>query len=57
MLIRSAEDVRTAKREGKFGIFYNHQGPSALGTDLDRVWYYKQLGVGAIQMAYNTRTP
>jgi len=57
MLIRSAEDVRTAKREDKFGIFYNFQGPSSLGIELDRVWYYKQLGVGVIQMAYNTRNP
>jgi membrane dipeptidase len=57
VLIRSAEDIRKAKRDGKLGIYYHFQGPSPLGQDLDRVWYYKQSGVGVIQLAYNTRNP
>lgn len=57
MLCRSAEDIRLAKKQRKLGIFYHFQGPSALDIDLDRVWYYKQIGVGVMQLAYNTRNP
>ena len=53
----SSEDLRTAKREGKFGIFYHFQGPTPLGWDMDRVWYHKEFGLGVLQMAYNTRNP
>ena len=57
MQVRTTEDLRTAKREGKLGIFYHFQGPTPLGWDMDRVWYYKELGLGVLQMAYNTRNP
>ena len=57
MQIRTTEDLRTAKREGKFGIFFHFQGPTPLGWDMDKVWYYKGLGLGVLQMAYNTRNP
>lgn len=57
MLCRTVDDIRKAKRLGKLGIFYHFQGPSALDIDLDRVWYYKQMGVGVMQLAYNTRNP
>ena len=57
MLCRTGDDVRTAKRAGKLGIFYHFQGPSSLGIDLDLVWFYKQVGVGLMQIAYNTRNP
>ncbi len=57
MLIRNTEDFRTAKREAKLGIFFHFQGPTPLGWDLDRVWLYKGLGLGVLQMAYNTRNP
>ena len=57
MLVRSVDDILTCKRAGKLGIFYHFQGPSPLAYDLDRVWYYKQAGVGVMQFAYNTRNP
>ena len=57
MLVRTTEDFRTAKREGKLGIFFHFQGPSPLQYDLDRLWFYKGLGVGLMQIAYNTRNP
>ena len=57
MQIRTTEDLRTAKREGKFGIFFHFQGPTPLGWDIEKVWYYKGLGLGVLQMAYNTRNP
>jgi membrane dipeptidase len=55
MLVRTTEDIRTAKRDGKLGIMFHFQGPSSLGSDIERVWYYKGLGLGVLQMAYNTR--
>jgi len=57
MLCRTSDDIRLAKKLGKLGIFYHFQGPSALDINLDRVWYYKQMGVGVMQFAYNTRNP
>lgn len=57
MVCRTDDDVRTAKREGKLGIFYRLQGPSPIGLDLDLVWFYKQAGVDLMQIAYNTRNP
>jgi membrane dipeptidase len=57
VLCRSAHDIRQAKKDGKLGIFYHFQGPSPLDISLDRVWYYKQMGVGVMQFAYNTRNP
>ena len=57
MLCRTGNDIRTAKREGKLGMFYHFQGPSPLGIDLDLIWFYKQAGVGVMQVAYNTRNP
>ncbi len=57
MQVRSTEDLRTAKREGKLGVFYHFQGPTPLGWDMERVWFYKELGLGILQMAYNTRNP
>ena len=38
MLIRTTEDFRTAKREGKLGIFFYFQGPTSLGWYLARLW-------------------
>lgn len=57
MLVRTAEDLRTAHREGKLGIWGHFQGPDPLGLDPDKVWFYKALGVGVIQIGYNTRNP
>ncbi|RXP60914.1 hypothetical protein EC396_04470 [Lutibacter sp. HS1-25] len=57
MLCRTANDIMTAKKEGKLGMFLHFQGPSAIGLDLDLVWFYKQVGVGVMQIAYNTRNP
>ena len=57
MLVRTADDLRTAYRDGKLGVFFHFQGPAPLGYGLDSVWYYKALGVGLLQMAYNTRNP
>lgn len=55
MLIRSAADVRAAKAAGKTGIILHFQGTEPLEDDLDLIDAYKALGVGVIQLAYNTK--
>lgn len=57
VLIRNTDDILKAKKENKLGIFYHCQSPIPLREDLDRVWYYKALGVGMAQLAYNARSP
>lgn len=54
-LIRSAQDIRDAKAKGQLGILYHFQGTEPLEDSLDLVDTYKALGVGVIQLAYNTR--
>jgi membrane dipeptidase len=55
MLVRSADDIEAAKRDGRFGIIYHFQGTAPIEDDLDLVPLYKQLGVGIIQLAYNVK--
>jgi membrane dipeptidase len=57
MLVRSSDDVKRAKKEGKLGVFFHFQSSIPLEKKVDRLWYYKALGVGLIQFAYNTRSP
>ena len=46
-----------AKSVSSINLFYHFQGPSVLGIDLDLIWFYKPVGVGMMQLAYNTRNP
>ena len=57
ILIRSTDDILRAKKENKLGLFYHCQSPVPFQENLDRVWYYKALGVGMVQLAYNSRSP
>jgi len=57
VLIRNTGDIHKAKNENKLGIFYHCQSAIPLRENLDRVWYYKALGVGMMQLAYNARSP
>lgn len=52
-MVYSSEDILKAKAEGKMGIFYHFQGCEGMGEDIKRVWHYKQLGVGMMQLVYN----
>lgn len=54
-LIRTARDIEEAKAKGELGIIYAFQGTEPLEDSLDLVDTYKALGVGTIQLAYNTR--
>ncbi|MEA1977466.1 MAG: membrane dipeptidase [Chloroflexota bacterium] len=57
VLIRDTDDILKAKKENKLGLFYHCQSPIPFRENLDRVWYYKALGVGMVQLAYNARSP
>ncbi len=48
-------DIRLAKEQGKTGIVLGFQNLSAFEDQLGYVQLFKDLGVGIVQMAYNTQ--
>jgi membrane dipeptidase len=50
----STDDIRRAKREGKVGIVLGWQNSSGFGDHLPFVEVFKDLGVGVVQLTYNT---
>ena len=55
VLVKTTQDIVTAKKEGKLGIIFHFQGTGAIEEDLNLVTFYKALGVGVIQLAYNVK--
>lgn len=55
LLIRSADDVLKAKKEGKLGIILHFQGTEPIEKNLNFVNAFKAMGVGIIQLTYNER--
>ncbi|HEV2550666.1 MAG TPA: dipeptidase [Stellaceae bacterium] len=53
--VRSAADITHAKRAGKTGIILGFQNVSAFEDRIGYVQLFKELGVGIVQMAYNTQ--
>jgi membrane dipeptidase len=53
--VRSAEDIRGAKRDGRTGLVYGLQDGVSFEDDLDRLSALRQLGVLVIQPTYNRR--
>ncbi|GHJ44047.1 peptidase M19 [Catellatospora sp. TT07R-123] len=51
--VRTAADIRTARRDGKVGVVYGFQNAVAVGDDLDRVAEFARRGVRVIQLTYN----
>jgi len=49
-------DIRRAKREGKVGIVLGWQNATGFGDHLPFVRVYKELGLGVVQLTYNTAT-
>lgn len=45
-IIRTTRDIDTAIAENKLGIFFTHQGTAIFDGDLDRVGFWRQLGMG-----------
>jgi len=53
--VRSTGDILRAKAEGKTGILYGFQNAHAFEDQIGYVEIFKQLGVGIVQMCYNTQ--
>lgn len=53
--VKSVADIRAAKVEGKTGIILGWQNTSPLEDRLDYVEIFKDLGVGIMQLTYNTQ--
>ena len=51
----STKDIQRAKAESKTGIILGFQNVSAFEDRIDYVNLFKELGVGIVQMAYNTQ--
>jgi membrane dipeptidase len=55
LLVTRASHVEVAKRSGRLGIYFHIQGTDPIEDNLDLVDLYKRLGVGIIQITYNTK--
>lgn len=53
--VYTAEDIRRAKREDKTGIYLGWQNSYGIEDRLDYLRLFKDLGVGCMQLTYNTR--
>ena len=53
--VRSTADIRRAKEEGKTGIMMGFQNAHAYEDQIGYVQTFKDLGVGVVQMCYNTQ--
>jgi membrane dipeptidase len=55
MKVYSTSDIRKAKELGKTGLLYGFQNAHAFEDQLGYVQVFKDLGVGIVQMCYNTQ--
>jgi membrane dipeptidase len=53
--VYTTDDIRRAKSEGKTGIILGWQNISGIEDQIGYLSLFKELGVGIIQMAYNTQ--
>ena len=54
ILVRTAEDIPRAKREGKVGVILSFQNAHACEDHLGHVEAFADMGVRVIQLCYNT---
>lgn len=52
---RSVEDIRHAKEDGRTAIVLGFQNVSAFEDQIGAVELFKELGIGIVQVAYNTQ--
>lgn len=55
MPVKTTADIRRAKEAGKVGIILGFQNTCAIEDRLDTLALFKELGVGVIQLTYNTQ--
>jgi len=53
--VRTTADIRRAKAEEKTGIILGFQNTSALEDQIGYISLFKELGVGVMQITYNTQ--
>jgi len=53
--VKTTEDILEAKRQGKTGVILSFQNANAYEDQIGYVQLFKDLGVGVVQMAYNTQ--
>jgi membrane dipeptidase len=53
--VRTTADIHRAKQAGKTGIVLGFQNVSAFEDQLGHIELFKEVGVGIVQMAYNTQ--
>jgi membrane dipeptidase len=53
--VYTTEDIHRAKREGKTGIILGWQNITGIEDQIPFLALFKELGVGVMQMAYNTQ--
>ena len=53
--VRTTADIRRAKAEEKTGIILGFQNTSALEDQIGHISLFKELGVGVMQITYNTQ--
>ncbi|WP_165187835.1 dipeptidase [Caulobacter soli] len=49
----TAADIRRAKADGKIALIYGFQNAAQMGTQVDRVDLFADLGVRVVQLTYN----
>ncbi|AVH34279.1 membrane dipeptidase [Vibrio fluvialis] len=55
MKVTCTEDIRRSKRGGKTGVMMGFQNAHAFEDQIGYVQVFKDLGVGVVQMCYNTQ--
>lgn len=55
LLVKSAQDIERAKREGKIGIIFGFQDAGPLGLDLHLARVYHTIGIRVMGLCYNRR--
>ena len=55
MQVRTSADIARAKREGKTGIILGWQNLTGIEDQIGYLQLFKELGVGIMQIAYNTQ--
>ena len=53
--VRNTDDIRRAKRDNKVGVLMSFQNTYAYEDQISYVNIFKELGVGIVQMCYNTQ--
>lgn len=53
--VNSVDDIRAAKKEGRTGIILGFQNAHAFEDQIKYVEIFKKLGVGIVQLCYNTQ--